>query len=296
MPDVRRAGRGRKAPRTTQRAPKYVYAFGAGRAEGSSAMRDLLGGKGCELAEMTNLGVPVPPGFTITTEAWAAYDRRRAQAAAGGLAPGGAGPAAARAGRQARVRRPGATAARLGALGRAASHAGHDGHRPQPGPERPHRRGARPPDAERALRLGLLPALRRALRRRRARHRAPGVRRAARRRQGADGRQDRRRGAGGRPARADRGDEASRGGADGPSLPPGPGGAAPAGRRRRVRLVVRQEGDGLPADPPPARRLGHRGDRHGDGVRQPRRHLGHRRVLHARPLQRRAPLLRRVPA
>ena len=36
-------------------------------------MRDLLGGKGCELAEMTNMGVPVPPGFTITTEAWAAY-------------------------------------------------------------------------------------------------------------------------------------------------------------------------------------------------------------------------------
>ena len=50
-----------------------MYSFGAGRAEGSSAMRDLLGGKGCELAEMTSLGVPVPPGFTITTEAWAAY-------------------------------------------------------------------------------------------------------------------------------------------------------------------------------------------------------------------------------
>ncbi len=55
------------------RARKYVYSFGHGQAEGSSAMRDLLGGKGCELAEMTNLGIPVPPGFTITTEAWAAY-------------------------------------------------------------------------------------------------------------------------------------------------------------------------------------------------------------------------------
>src|SRR5512138_1852776 len=52
---------------------KYVYSFGSGRAEGSSVMRNLLGGKGCELAEMTNLGIPVPPGFTITTEAWAAY-------------------------------------------------------------------------------------------------------------------------------------------------------------------------------------------------------------------------------
>jgi pyruvate,orthophosphate dikinase len=54
---------------------KYVYSFGRGKAEGSSIMRNLLGGKGCELAEMTNLGIPVPPGFTITTQAWAAYNR-----------------------------------------------------------------------------------------------------------------------------------------------------------------------------------------------------------------------------
>jgi pyruvate,orthophosphate dikinase len=50
-----------------------VYAFANGKAEGSSALRNLLGGKGCELAEMTKMGVPVPPGFTITTEAWADY-------------------------------------------------------------------------------------------------------------------------------------------------------------------------------------------------------------------------------
>src|SRR5712692_7212365 len=54
---------------------KYVYFFGGGHAEGSSLMRNLLGGKGCELAEMTNLGIPVPPGFTITTQAWA-HDHR----------------------------------------------------------------------------------------------------------------------------------------------------------------------------------------------------------------------------
>src|SRR5499425_1658702 len=60
--------------RPSARIPKYVYAFANGKAEGSSALRNLLGGKGCELAEMTNLGVPVPPGFTITTEAWAAYN------------------------------------------------------------------------------------------------------------------------------------------------------------------------------------------------------------------------------
>ncbi|MBI4592877.1 MAG: pyruvate, phosphate dikinase [Candidatus Rokubacteria bacterium] len=54
---------------------QYVYFFGSGKAEGSSRLRELLGGKGCELAEMTNLGIPVPPGFTITTEAWREYDR-----------------------------------------------------------------------------------------------------------------------------------------------------------------------------------------------------------------------------
>src|SRR3989442_10634997 len=54
---------------------KYVYPFGSGKAEGSSVMRNLPGGQGCELAEMTNLGIPVPQGFTITTQAWAAYNR-----------------------------------------------------------------------------------------------------------------------------------------------------------------------------------------------------------------------------
>src|SRR5262249_2735572 len=49
-------------------AAKWVYAFGGGKAEGGSHMRDLLGGKGANLAEMANLGLPVPPGFTITTE------------------------------------------------------------------------------------------------------------------------------------------------------------------------------------------------------------------------------------
>ncbi|MEJ5301467.1 MAG: pyruvate, phosphate dikinase [Thermodesulforhabdaceae bacterium] len=47
---------------------KYVYVFGGGRAEGNAKMKGLLGGKGANLAEMTNLGIPVPPGFIITTE------------------------------------------------------------------------------------------------------------------------------------------------------------------------------------------------------------------------------------
>src|SRR5947208_2792662 len=47
---------------------KYVYFFGNGKAEGNRHMKDLLGGKGSGLAEMTNAGLPVPPGFTISTE------------------------------------------------------------------------------------------------------------------------------------------------------------------------------------------------------------------------------------
>ncbi|HLJ19389.1 MAG TPA: PEP/pyruvate-binding domain-containing protein, partial [Stellaceae bacterium] len=47
---------------------KWVYSFGDGGAEGRADMRNLLGGKGAGLAEMCNLGLPVPPGFTITTE------------------------------------------------------------------------------------------------------------------------------------------------------------------------------------------------------------------------------------
>src|SRR2546430_7606497 len=68
-----RKGARTASPSRGARRHKYVYAFANGKAEGSSALRHLLGGKGCELAEMTNLGVTVPPGFTITTEAWAAY-------------------------------------------------------------------------------------------------------------------------------------------------------------------------------------------------------------------------------
>ena len=52
---------------------KWVYTFGDGIADGSATMRDLLGGKGANLAEMANLGLPVPPGFTITTEVCADF-------------------------------------------------------------------------------------------------------------------------------------------------------------------------------------------------------------------------------
>lgn len=54
-------------------ATKYVYFFGNGKAEGKSEMKNLLGGKGANLAEMTNIGLPVPPGFSITTEVCTYY-------------------------------------------------------------------------------------------------------------------------------------------------------------------------------------------------------------------------------
>ncbi len=57
------------ADRPHRAAKRYIYAWGGGHAEGDATMRDLLGGKGAGLAEMTNAGLPVPPGFTITTEA-----------------------------------------------------------------------------------------------------------------------------------------------------------------------------------------------------------------------------------
>ena len=57
---------------------KWVYSFGAGHNEGRADMRNLLGGKGANLAEMASIGLPVPPGFTITTEVCTAfYDRGR---------------------------------------------------------------------------------------------------------------------------------------------------------------------------------------------------------------------------
>jgi pyruvate,orthophosphate dikinase len=56
-------------------ATKYVYFFGGGKADGNGKMKDDLGGKGAGLAEMTNAALPVPPGFTIQTEACREYMR-----------------------------------------------------------------------------------------------------------------------------------------------------------------------------------------------------------------------------
>src|SRR5271163_2192241 len=63
---------------TKKTTNKYVYFFGGGKADGNGKMKDVLGGKGAGLAEMTNAGLPVPPGFTIQTEACREYMRQNA--------------------------------------------------------------------------------------------------------------------------------------------------------------------------------------------------------------------------
>src|SRR5579862_4920157 len=76
-------GTGETKPATANAKPvatkpigtKYVYSFGGGKADGNGKMKDVLGGKGAGLAEMTNAGLPVPPGFTIQTEACREYMR-----------------------------------------------------------------------------------------------------------------------------------------------------------------------------------------------------------------------------
>ena len=73
---ARRAEAGRESSRRGPRSRKQVFYFGAGKAEGRVDMRELLGGKGANLAEMNRLGLPVPPGFTISTDVCAEYNRR----------------------------------------------------------------------------------------------------------------------------------------------------------------------------------------------------------------------------
>ncbi|MDP7386292.1 MAG: PEP/pyruvate-binding domain-containing protein, partial [Nitrospinota bacterium] len=58
---------------------RYTYPFGKGRTDGGADMRNLLGGKGANLAEMSGLGLPVPPGFTISTEACVRYFQREGE-------------------------------------------------------------------------------------------------------------------------------------------------------------------------------------------------------------------------
>jgi pyruvate,orthophosphate dikinase len=73
------ARKGTSKARPSRKPARYVYFFGSGKADGDRTMKDLLGGKGAGLAEMTNAGLPVPPGFTISTEVCNIYYREKAR-------------------------------------------------------------------------------------------------------------------------------------------------------------------------------------------------------------------------
>ncbi len=178
---------------------KYVYEF----SEGNKDLKDLLGGKGANLAEMTNLGLPVPPGFTITTDACRTYMQT------GDLPPElrvevthGAAPARGHA--RALARRRPRPAAGLGALRRQVLDARHDGDRPERRPQRRLGPGPRQVLRRRALRVGLLPPPDPDVRQDGARHRRRPVRRRAGRQEEGQGRRDRHRADRRRPARAGR--------------------------------------------------------------------------------------------
>ena len=76
MPTKSKSSKAKKS--SSSKAPKYVYSFGNGKADGNGKMKSLLGGKGANLAEMTRIRLPVPAGFTISTEVCTYfYDHKR---------------------------------------------------------------------------------------------------------------------------------------------------------------------------------------------------------------------------
>ena len=167
-PDRKRGG---GAPMT-----QWIYSFGGGTAEGAAGMSDLLGGKGANLAEMSGIGLPVPPGFTVTTEVCTWYYDNGPDLSRRPRRAGRRRHRRDRGGRRPPVRRPGRSAAGLGPLRRPRLDAGHDGYGAQSRAERRNgpragRQRRRPP-----LRLGQLPPLHPDVRRRRARRRSRRVR------------------------------------------------------------------------------------------------------------------------
>ena len=127
---TRKAAAGKRTGR-----PRYVYYFGDGHADGTGTMKPLFGGKGANLHEMTRIGLPVPPGFTITTEVCSYfYDHNRAYPP---QLESEVATAMARVEKsRQKVRRPGAASAGLRALRRARLDAGNDGYDSQSRHER----------------------------------------------------------------------------------------------------------------------------------------------------------------
>ena len=278
---------------TAPSASKFVYFFGGGKADGTADMNNLLGGKGAGLAEMTNLGIPVPPGFTITTEVCTAFYANGRNYPEGSRTQVRDGH---------RARREAASARKFGdppdpllvsrALRRPRVDARHDGHRPQPRPQRRHRRRAwRESPATRASPRTATAASCRctatscSASSRRRKTKSTRSRRSSRRRSTPaastlDTELAGRRPQGARRRVQGRDQEAHRHA----TFPDDPWEQLWGADRRRLRLL------GQPARRRPTAactsipdELGHRRQRAGDGLRQPGRRLRHRRRLHARP-------------
>ena len=154
------------------KAQKYVYSFGPTGTDGDASMRALLGGKGANLAEMTNLGLPVPAGFTIGTNVCTYYydhdktyppELRKLVDEAMAKIEKEMG---------AKFGSTDQSAVGLLPLGRPRLDARHDGHGAQHRAERSDGRGPGQAVGQRAVRLGQLPPLRADVRRRRAGHEA----------------------------------------------------------------------------------------------------------------------------
>ena len=267
---------------------QWVYTFGDGKAEGAAGMKNLLGGKGANLAEMSNLGLPVPPGFTITTEVCTYYyDHGRSYPAG---APGS--------GRAMRSPPSGACTART--FG--------DAENPLLVSVRSGARASMPGMMDTVLNLGLNDVTVEAL------AKGAGDQRFAydsyRRfitmysnvvlgvehhhfEEALDEYKERK----GYPLdtdlsaddwkQLDRALQGDRREGAGQAFPAGSAGAALGRHRRRVRLLDERARHQVPRAARHPGELGHGGQRAGDGVRQHGRDLRHRRRLHAQPVDRR---------
>ena len=286
------------------KAPKYVYHFGKAKTDGDSSMKNLLGGKGANLAEMCRIGLPVPPGFTISTEVCTYYyDNKRTYPAVlkAQIAEGVKIIEAEVKAKFGDLKNPLLVSVRSGA------------------------RDSMPGMMDTILNLGLNDETVVALANKTKNERFAwdcyrrfvqmygdvvlGVQKAAGRRSRAF-RSRHRRPQAGTPRRSrDRRHQAHRRRPQGtgrplPEADQGPhrqelpqGSLGPAGRRhrRRVRLLDERPRHRLPPQVQHPQRMGHGRQRAGHGLRQHRREFRFRRGLHPRPRHRREGLLRRIP-
>ena len=269
-------------------ARKYVFFFGKGKAEGRAEQKNLLGGKGANLHEMTRLGIPVPSGFTISTEACIYYTKNKKQYPAGTWKQ---------------------VEENLKKVEQAMGAKFGDPGNPLLVSVRSGARVSMPGMMDTVLNLGLNDQTLQGLIARSKNERfaydsyrrfiqmfgdvvlgieQAGLRAAAggpeARQEGEAGHRAYRR----RPEGAGRALQARGEGQDREGLPPGSQGAAPAGHQRRVRILGQPPGRHLPEAAQHPGGLGDGGQRPDHGLRQHGRQLGDGRGLHPRPGHRRA--------